>query len=373
MSEPSSNIAMSLSEDAVSVQARHALRAFREHPADRYRVEVYPLLEEQDELRSQVDAAKRSNTTPDARVTERLKEVSGKIKEMRVDLVEASSSIKHVESISRNDNREKAARRKRVSTFFVMVNGRMYRLSPEKASDLDVELNLGVAGGATAQWTTDPRGLPVRAGWRRQRVLVEPQDRFEAIFTLHGTNEDHAGGITKVTASVWQHYYWSGVQADVTAFLRACPDCWLKANASQMPRLFGMNRMPPSVMSVVQFDHVGPIGEGVALRNGVRVQVPRYLFVIVDRFSRYCELYAVKDRSAALVVQCLNTWVQNHGSFAVAEHDNAPELGSGATSAFLATFDALSRPGMPRVPQCQVSFGAAPGGRERRGLPHFNM
>merc|ERR1712113_124662 len=70
-------------------------------------------------------------------------------------------------------------------------------------------------------------------------------------------------------------------------------------------------------MQVIQADLFDPC----VASNGKKV-----ILVIVDKFSKFCRLYAIKDKKANTVSDCLVKFIRDHGTPDIFESDGGPEF-----------------------------------------------
>ena len=135
--------------------------------------------------------------------------------------------------------------------------------------------------------------------------IIPPEDQREKLF-----NEAHGGVFgahlsdTKVHSELRRHYWWSGMRSDITRWTRGCLIC----NSHCTGRAVHSPLTPIPV--------AGPFD-----RIGVDViQFPRshlgnqYAIVFVDYLTKWPEVYAVPDQSAATIANLLvREIVSRHG------------------------------------------------------------
>lgn len=106
-------------------------------------------------------------------------------------------------------------------------------------------------------------------------------------------------GVEKTLGRVLQRYWWPRVTVDVRKYVLSCLFCQLHKHQTGTP--FGLLRpIPPptSCFESIVIDHLGPFK--------LTSEGNRHIIVAIDALSKYVELEAVPDTTAAKVVRFLN-------------------------------------------------------------------
>jgi transposase InsO family protein len=121
--------------------------------------------------------------------------------------------------------------------------------------------------------------------------------------------------------------YWHPLEkAMITKFVKNCEVC--KILKAPPPRPIKIQSTPVATrpFQYVSFDFVGPLP--VTDNNN------KYILVIIDLFSRFCELHPTTDRSEETVIKCLDLTFSRLGYPEVCLSDNALEFCSNAVKKY---------------------------------------
>ena len=102
----------------------------------------------------------------------------------------------------------------------------------------------------------------------------------------HGDHPSSKETIKRAAAD----YYWPAMSKDITAFVRSCHPCQIAKQSSTVQPGIGHFPVPDDRFSYIHIDVVGPLPES---------RGHRYLLSVVDRTSRWLELYPMRTASAA--------------------------------------------------------------------------
>ena len=144
--------------------------------------------------------------------------------------------------------------------------------------------------------------LLVRAIGNRQthpnHVIVVPECLKEEI--LHAVHDSpFAGhlGITRTEERIRKRFYWPGIRTSVEEHIRKCPECSKKTTPNQE------NRAPMGRIDVGEpftfwaMDYMGPLPE--------TIRGNKHVLVVVDHFTKWCEIIPTKDQKASTVAPLL--------------------------------------------------------------------
>ena len=147
------------------------------------------------------------------------------------------------------------------------------------------------------------------AGTEEELHLLEqfdiPSDKFTLIGKVHNSKVGHFGvekTLTKLTqpdpntgkarAVPWQY-----MREHVKRFIQRCPVCQLQSHANIKVQTANFTAAVHEPNERINVDHIGPL---VADEHG-----NTYIIVLIDCFTRWVELYAVKDASALPAARAL--------------------------------------------------------------------
>ena len=136
--------------------------------------------------------------------------------------------------------------------------------------------------------------------------LVIPRNLIPvALHHFHGDPLVGHYSTDKVLDRVRTMCYWPHMAQDVTAHCKACPGC--QANTAHVP---GMKATLGTIEVTAPLQHVSiDITEMPVTSKG-----NRYCLTVVDLFTRYVNLYPMKDQTAISVAKCLfEQYITEHG------------------------------------------------------------
>lgn len=149
------------------------------------------------------------------------------------------------------------------------------------------------------------------------RVVVPTSLQAEVIQLLH---ESHPG-VSKMKAVARSHVWWPALDGDITAAVEACHTCQEHQRA---PRAAPVRPwpFPERPWSRLHVDFAGP------LRN-------TYLFIAVDAYSKWIEVFPVTSCSTSVTVDCLRKMFAIQGLPDIVVSDNGPAFVSEEFKTFL--------------------------------------
>ena len=158
----------------------------------------------------------------------------------------------------------------------------------------------------------------IRLGPTEVLQRVVPAEWRVDIFRRVHCDECRHMGYDRVYAMLWSRFYWPGMSTDVLEFLRACSSC------QQNKPGCGRGRMP-----LKQDQCNGPmvrVGMDIAYMK-LTSEGYRYLLVVQDYYSKYIELYPLKEKSAAAVATVLvNEFLTRYGACGILHSDQGREF-----------------------------------------------
>lgn len=151
------------------------------------------------------------------------------------------------------------------------------------------------------------------------RLVVPKELQAEILYMMHSDylTGGHVGE-NNVYEKVKQRFYWRNMRADVANLVGSCPTC----NQHRAPNrpVIAPNqphRTSGTPFTQISFDALGPLPVTIPGGN-------RHILVFVDRFTKWCECYAVPDVTAKTVATTLiNDFITRHGCPQTILSDNA--------------------------------------------------
>ena len=136
------------------------------------------------------------------------------------------------------------------------------------------------------------------------KAILPPKLHATALYELH--NQPQAGhlGTDKTLEKIRERYYWPGLYSIVADYVKKCRDC-------AMYKRSYLNTTPPLVpiissapMQLIECDVVGPLPT-THKKN-------KYIFTIIDTFTRYPECYAIPNQETPTIIECLEDFISRH-------------------------------------------------------------
>jgi transposase InsO family protein len=117
-----------------------------------------------------------------------------------------------------------------------------------------------------------------------------PQEAFDNISAVHNGVAGHMGQAATWDALVGRGLHWMGMRSHIRQFIKQCPTCQKNsgARAQVYSEPFTLATLQP--MQKVAIDTIGPIEED---EHGFK-----YILVVIDHFTRWTELMALKTTGA---------------------------------------------------------------------------
>lgn len=140
-----------------------------------------------------------------------------------------------------------------------------------------------------------------RPGNIKSRVVFPPSLVEKAIHMIHVSPCARHIGIERSLKRAQEPFFWVGMKKDVVKFISQCHICNTTKNHRQTIPKARMWPVEPSKFARVHTDVVGPfsLGDGQF----------RYVYVMVDEFTRYTHTHAMVDKSAVSVARALSAFI----------------------------------------------------------------
>ena len=120
--------------------------------------------------------------------------------------------------------------------------------------------------------------------------------------TLAAAHQGHPGR-DAMLATMRQKVFWPGMRNDVFDFCSSCRIC-----AFTRPKFVKSPAIPLIVSSPMELVAIDFVGELPVTQRGYR-----YMLVMVDCFSRFAEVFPVRNMSVETVKECLRQWMSRYG------------------------------------------------------------
>ena len=119
-------------------------------------------------------------------------------------------------------------------------------------------------------------------------VIVVPKSlTSKIVHAMHDSPFAGHMGVTRTEEGIRQKFFWPGIRQSVQEYIRQCLAC------TQRKIAVSHNKAPQQTIEVGEpftfwaMDYMGPLSE--------TTQGNRYVLVVMDHFSKWCEAFATKD------------------------------------------------------------------------------
>ena len=138
------------------------------------------------------------------------------------------------------------------------------------------------------------------------RIVVPESLKHVALDIIHNQKLSAHSGFVKSIFRARQLFFWPNMLADVKRHCETCLDCQLRKPGIKNKAPLGTFPDIDQPMDRIGIDLIGPINEST---NG-----SRYIFTIVDHFSRYVTLIPLRNKSSDTVAKAFVKFVLRHGA-----------------------------------------------------------
>ena len=162
--------------------------------------------------------------------------------------------------------------------------------------------------------------------------LVPASRRLELFEALHSRPESGHLGYDRVYPLVQQRFFWIGVASDVRAWLKCCAVCQRSKTYDKKGRYPLVQELAGAPMERCAIDVSGPwpLSEDKNL----------YLIVLQDYYSKWLEIWPVKNHQAETVASKLVEFMSRYGCIHKLHSDKGREFESSVTAALCKAWDA---------------------------------
>ena len=172
---------------------------------------------------------------------------------------------------------------------------------------------------------------------RTAKVWVPKVRRNQIMAKSH--NHPLAGhwAVARTVHNILTHFFWPSIASDTADFIQKCLICQQANRAmEQKPHRKGWT-MPDDIFQRVNIDLTGPFfawqyppnfdKKKQRSKKNKKKKVSKYILVMCDAFSKWCEIVAIPNKEAETVVQAIyNHWLTKFGPPNSFVFDNGPEF-----------------------------------------------
>lgn len=133
--------------------------------------------------------------------------------------------------------------------------------------------------------------------------MIPQQMKDHVLFWYH--NEMGYLGISKMIDAIRRTYWFTRITEKCEKHIRNCLKCISFSSLSSKVEEY-LNSIPKGKIpfEVIHIDHYGPVDRRVFLK--------KYIFLIVDAFSKFVRLFATKTTSSKETITCLRQFFQSY-------------------------------------------------------------
>ena len=146
------------------------------------------------------------------------------------------------------------------------------------------------------------QGILCDVSLNQPRPIIPEKFQKLVFDKLHGTAHP---GIKATRALIQRRFVWRNMKKDVQKWVRSCDACQKGKIVRHNKSPLGKFTMPTGRFEALHCDIVGPL----PISGGFK-----YIFTVIDRFTRWFTAYAMKEITAEATVEAfLNGWIQHFG------------------------------------------------------------
>jgi transposase InsO family protein len=161
--------------------------------------------------------------------------------------------------------------------------------------------------------------------------VIIPKQYYKILSGHHNCIVSH-GGVKSTIALLKKHgHRWHDMRKHVEAFIKRCPVCQKTSVTKSHAQIEPFTLASYEVMDRIAMDTM--------VNLPMDKEGYKHLIVIVDAFSRWVELYKVKDLTAEPAVKALTEWVGRFGVPSAIVSDNGTQFVNEAVTGLLETLN----------------------------------
>lgn len=150
------------------------------------------------------------------------------------------------------------------------------------------------------------------------RLVIPETLKSHALFLVHDSKTAAHQGFIKTLHKARQSFYWPNMISDIKVYCRNCISCQRRKPGKKPFAPLGIFEQVETVLERVGVDLIGKMDE-TANKN-------LYILTVVDHFSRYTELFALKSKTAQDVSDAFSDFIIRHGHIKTLISDRGTEF-----------------------------------------------
>ena len=153
-------------------------------------------------------------------------------------------------------------------------------------------------------------------------LLVEPrrikQEILKKLANVHNSKVGHLGVERTMARLKRLNDVWEGMRADILVFIKQCPLCQKMSQLKVPIHTSPFTTASYGLMKKLSMDCIGPLEQ--------TEDEYTHILVIIDNFSRYVGLYAIKGVTALEIARCILIHIGTFGCPEIIQMDNGSEF-----------------------------------------------
>ena len=260
-------------------------------------------------------------------------DVSAKVSRWRVGVAEFDFEVEYT---------------KGSSNFVADTLSRMYMIAVDANNDIDLPLDevrraqmldqetIAMNRAVDLRWKHKPSSVSVACWSLRRKMKTEEgfllyNGKFFVPSSLRKKllTASHYGhqGVELMMSKLTENYFWPGLRRDVSKFIASCRICSLVRPKYVNPHLKPFLLDAP--LQLIATDYVGPLPSDHGFR---------YMLVIIDAFSRFPEVYPVRDMTVPTLITAFRDYFARYGFPDSILSDRGTQFQSREFNAYLSNF-----------------------------------
>ena len=178
----------------------------------------------------------------------------------------------------------------------------------------------------------------------KEKIILLPSLHETVFRDMHAQPFSGHLGVTKTLSKIRERYFWPGLSRLVADYVRQCRDCamYKPANVNMTPPLIPITST--KALQLIELDIVGPFP--------VSDKGNKYIFTIIDTYTRWPEAYAIANQETETILTCLEDFISRHGLPDAILTDQGRNFESQLFKSFLQSFGIIKKRTTSYHPAC---------------------
>ena len=178
----------------------------------------------------------------------------------------------------------------------------------------------------------------------KEKIILSPSLHETVFRDMHAQPFSGHLGVTKTFSKIRERYFWPGLFRLVANYVRQCRDCamYKPANFNMTPPLISITSA--RALQLIELDVVGPFP--------VSDKDNKYIFTIIDTYTRWLEAYATANQKTETILTCLEDFISRHGLPDAILTEQGRNFESQLFKSFLQSFEIIKKRTTSYHPAC---------------------